>query len=376
MICFRAGDFPASPASVLDRLYVVALVPALALVAAACGSSAVTNVTTPSTTTRCATSVAGTPLAFGPTGGVGSATVNAARECAWTAASQAPWILLTSAAGGQGDGSLTFRVDANADPVARRGTIVIGGEQLSVAEEPGACRYDVSSPIAELTESGGQLTITLHAHPACAWTAATAAPWAQVTPSAGHGDAVLRVVVGANSGDARPVEVIVAGERVAVVQPASGTGHAPAPTPSPAPAPAPTPAPAPVPAPAPAPKPIPAPAPAPAPAPKPDPKPLTLSGAIQSVAGTCPAIAFTLEGRRVVTSGDTEFSKGECRQLREGTEVVVDGVLTQDGRVRADTVRTTKAKGEGGQGNGGGDKDNGKDNGKDDNGKDKGGKKG
>jgi hypothetical protein len=88
---------------------------------------------------------------------------------------------------------------------------------------------------------------------------------------------------------------------------------------------------------------------------------VTLAGAIQSVAGTCPAISFTLEGRRVVTSGDTEFSKGECRELREGTEVVVDGVLTQDGRVRGDRVRTTRAKGDGGRGNGDGDKEKNKD---------------
>ncbi len=65
-----------------------------------------------------------------------------------------------------------------------------------------------------------------------------------------------------------------------------------------------------------------------------------------------------LDGQRVVTSGDTEFLKGDCRQLQDGTEVVADGMQLADGRVRADTVRTTKAKnGDDRDGNGGGPKD-------------------
>jgi hypothetical protein len=89
---------------------------------------------------------------------------------------------------------------------------------------------------------------------------------------------------------------------------------------------------------------------------------VTLSGTVESVGGSCPALTFVLQGRRVVTSGDTEFIKGDCRQLRDGTEVVAEGTPGADGRVRADSVRTTKAKNgsdggdnsDGGGNNGGG----------------------
>src|SRR3954454_22373436 len=205
-----------------------------ALLLAACGSSTSTNVTSPSSAGRCQTTVTGNPVAFGASGGVGAITVSAARECAWTAASQAPWILLTSASEGQGDGSLSYRVVENADPVARRGAIAVGGQQVSVAEGPAACRYDISPSSSNLTAAGGQFTISVRAHAACPWTVATSAAGVQVSPVSGKGNGDIRIVVGANPGAARPIEVIVAGQRVDLVQP-SVSGPSPAPAPPPAP---------------------------------------------------------------------------------------------------------------------------------------------
>jgi hypothetical protein len=97
---------------------------------------------------------------------------------------------------------------------------------------------------------------------------------------------------------------------------------------------------------------------------------MTLSGAIQSLGGACPFVGFTLEGRQVQTDGETEFTKGDCRGLRNGTEVVASGVQGSDGRVRAESVTTTKAKkgdeeDDGGRGGRGNDKDKDKDTEKD-----------
>ena len=116
------GDLPASLLHVRRPTNAV-IAAAAALFLAACGSSTSTSVTSPSWTERCQTTVSGPPLSFGPSGGVGAITVSAARECAWAASSQAAWIVLTSAADGQGDGSLSYRVVENADPVLRRGVI-------------------------------------------------------------------------------------------------------------------------------------------------------------------------------------------------------------------------------------------------------------
>ena len=100
-----------------------ALVAAI-LTAAACGSSATTEVTAPSTVPpRCQTNLSGTATSFGPSGGTGTLNVGVSRECAWTASSQQSWIEIMSPREGQGEAALSFRVASNADPVVRRGAI-------------------------------------------------------------------------------------------------------------------------------------------------------------------------------------------------------------------------------------------------------------
>jgi hypothetical protein len=62
------------------------------------------------------------------------------RECQWSAASEAPWAVITSGAQGQGDGTVAFRVDLNRDPVARNAALVIAEQRLELAQQPGPCR--------------------------------------------------------------------------------------------------------------------------------------------------------------------------------------------------------------------------------------------
>jgi hypothetical protein len=115
---------------------------AAALLAAACGSSS-TSVVAP-TTQKCQITVNGFTGAFGPSGGSGSATIDAARECSWSASTQAQWISLGSPAQGTGAGTLSFSVLANPAPRARSGALNVNGQQLTVSQEPAPCRFSVS----------------------------------------------------------------------------------------------------------------------------------------------------------------------------------------------------------------------------------------
>jgi hypothetical protein len=185
---------------------------------------------------------------FGPGGGTGTLTVAVARECAWAATSQAPWIAITSPHEGHGDGAVTYRVSDNPDPVSRRGGLVAAERTIELQQEPAACRFDVARPTETASADGGQTTIEVRAHHACRWTALSEDVWATVAPSSGQGHGVVRVTVAPNSGPSRTATVIVAGERLSLAQ-AARTAPAP-PTPAPAPPPAPTPpAPAPPPSP-------------------------------------------------------------------------------------------------------------------------------
>ena len=49
-------------------------------------------------------------------------------------------------------------------------------------------------------------------------------------------------------------------------------------------------------------------------------------------------IGFRADGRTVFALPGTDFVKGECGDLRNGTDVDIKGVLMSDGRVRADKV--------------------------------------
>jgi hypothetical protein len=66
--------------------------------------------------------------------------------------------------------------------------------------------------------------------------------------------------------------------------------------------------------------------------------PISLEGRVESLSGTCPALAFSLKGLTVYTSPDTDFNRGDCRDVRDGSDVDIRGVSMSDGRVRADKV--------------------------------------
>jgi Viral BACON domain/Putative binding domain, N-terminal len=321
--------------AVLVRAHLLALSLILALTSSfGCGSSASTSVAAPSSTaqSRCQANVSSSAPKFAATGGAGSVSITVDRDCTWTAASQSSWIAITSNTSGQGDGTVGFRVSANSDPVTRNGVIAVGDRQITVEQDAAACQYQVTPSATAIGSGGGDLTIAVHTHSACSWTARSGVAWASVSPDSGRGDATLRVVVSSNPGAARTLSVAVGGTSVTATQAAAPT---PAPAPAPPP-PAPTPAPAPLP---PSPEPAPAPPPAPAPSPVPVPvKEIDLSGKAGPVSGICPLISFTLKDRQVYTTLLTAFRRISCDQVDKGTDLSVKGWQMSDQSVRADEV--------------------------------------
>ena len=222
----------------------VALLWGVSLAVVGCGSSSVSSVTSPSVVERCQTTVSAPTAAFGPNGGTGTATVGAPRECTWAASTQASWISIIPPASGQGDGSLSFRVAENPDPVARQGTIAVSDRSLELSQDAAPCAFAVSPNTDVVGAEGGTLTIDVRTNAACSWTASTDAPWATPSPESGKGALTVRLAVAPNSGPERSARVTIASQQLTFSQ------RSPAP-PAPAPAPAPTPAPAPPPTPTP-----------------------------------------------------------------------------------------------------------------------------
>lgn len=283
----------------------------LAGAAAACGSSATTTVTaTAPSTTRCQATLSASSANFGAAGGTGTLGVTVARECSWTATSQAAWIQLTSGTSGQGDGNVSFKVAANGDPIERRGALGVAEQTASVVQAAAPCRFDVTPP-GDLPSSGGQATITVSTQDACAWNASSNAAWATLSPSSGKGPASLVATVMPNSGAERTAMVTI-GLAQAVLRQVAASAPAPAPTPAPAPPP-PTPTPTPTPTPH-------------SPPPAPEPNDEDVKGRIDNLFGICPEVWFSVDGRLVHTTGRTDYKHGDgCRDLRDGRNVTVKG---------------------------------------------------
>jgi hypothetical protein len=266
---------------------------------------------------RCQTAVSAPPSALPAAGGQVTLAVVAARECTWTAASEASWARISPSAG-QGEGSVTLTAAANPEARTRTGSIVINDNRLSVAQEPAPCRYEVSPGALRLSQEGGRSTVQVSAPDGCAWTAASSQSWARVLTSSGSSGGTVPVEVSRNTGAARTATLTIAGRAVTVEQ--SGATAPPPPG-------GPTPPPA-------APEPPPPPPPPPA---GDDGEKTSVSGFALLVDGACPNVTFIVDFRRVFTTGDTHF-KGNCRSLRNGSRVDVDGRMQSDGRIRATSV--------------------------------------
>jgi hypothetical protein len=191
----------------------------LALVlSSACGSSSET-VTGPSQI-RCGVEARADTLAFTQDGGSGTLRITTARECHWSAQSDAAWLTLTPPMEGQGDATIAFRVVANADPVARTGAISVADQRVQVSQAARPCAFELSPPVLAVDAGGGERTVQIGASSAqCRWTAASDVPWISITSAReGIGGGPIAFRVDALVGPARAGNLTIAGQVLRVEQ--------------------------------------------------------------------------------------------------------------------------------------------------------------
>ncbi len=79
-------------------------------------------------------SISPTSQSFSAPGGNGKVNVSASPGAAWTAVSNAPWLVVTSNAAGTGNGIVPYSVQANPDPSPRSGRLTIAGLAFNVTQ--------------------------------------------------------------------------------------------------------------------------------------------------------------------------------------------------------------------------------------------------
>jgi hypothetical protein len=122
---------------------------------------------------------------FASGGGTGSVAVTADTGCAWTAASNASWVHVTSGSSGGGAGTVGYAVDVNTSTSARAGALTIAGQTFPVNQSGSAgCSFSISPVRATLSGAGGSGSVSVSATPGCGWTAVSGDPWITITSGA------------------------------------------------------------------------------------------------------------------------------------------------------------------------------------------------
>jgi hypothetical protein len=207
----------------------LAAVVVVLLVSSGCGSSATTS-TAPSGLVRCALTLNVADQTIPAEGGSGTIGVSAARECTWTVSVDGPWISLKSSSNGQGDATIEFSAAANADPVVRRGALVLNQQRAEITQAAAQCDIRLAESAATFTPAGGSGQIQVRASSGmCTWSASSDQSWISIRSNTdGRGNGSVSYDVASTTGPPRAGTITVAGQRFSITQ-AEGCTYAIAP---------------------------------------------------------------------------------------------------------------------------------------------------
>ncbi len=152
-------------------------------------------------------------------GGSASVSVTTSSGCSWTA-SEAPWLTITSGAGGTGSGTVNYAAAANTNVTSRLATLTVAGQSVTVTQDAGPCTFRVSPTSVSVAAAGGNARISVATASGCTWTASDVSTWLSITSGAsGNGNGTVVIAVTGNTTESqRTTTMVVAGQNVAVTQ--------------------------------------------------------------------------------------------------------------------------------------------------------------
>lgn len=172
-------------------------------------------------TVPCTYTISPTNLSYAASGGTGTVTVTTTGGCNWTASTTDAWITITSGSSGSGNGTVTYTVASNSGSSQRTGSITIGGQTHTVAQNGNTtCTFTISPLNQTFTSAAGTGSVTVTAANGCNWAATSNDAWITVTSgSTGSGNGTVSYSVAANSGSAQRVGTItIAGQVHSITQ--------------------------------------------------------------------------------------------------------------------------------------------------------------
>ena len=140
-------------------------------------------------------------------------------SCSWTAAVNAPWITLLDGATGVGNGTVRLSAIANGGP-PRSGTVTIAGLTFTIQQEAQrTCTYDIKPTYYNAGRGPDDVRVNVTTDKECPWSATSSVDWVTITEGqTGIGNGAVRLLVSANAGASRAVELRIAGETFRLTQ--------------------------------------------------------------------------------------------------------------------------------------------------------------
>jgi len=166
----------------------------------------------------CSAAVAPDTIAAPAVGGPQNVSITTAAECAWTAASNTPWIVIASTnANGSGNATIPLDIQSNTGP-ARSGTATIAGHVVTVNQENCQITLTPTSQPASAASGTGMVGVT--APGGCEWTAVSGAAWITITSGAsGSGNGTVQFTFEANTtGLPRSGTITIRGQQFTINQ--------------------------------------------------------------------------------------------------------------------------------------------------------------
>ena len=142
--------------------------------------------------------------------------------CAWSAASNASWVTISSGAQGTGSGRVQLSAAENTGS-ARSGTVVIANQTVTVNQQGRPpCAYTIDPGSYNPSSTGGTVSVKVTTTTACEWAVTGNPAWLSANPAGGTGNGATTITVQSNGGAARSVTLKIAGRDFSVQQ-----AHAP-----------------------------------------------------------------------------------------------------------------------------------------------------
>jgi hypothetical protein len=169
-------------------------------------------------TSSCLHTTPAQSLGFPPLADEGKFEVQALNTCPWFASTSVNWIRITSGFRGQGNGEVTFAVEANPGP-SRSGKILIGDEEFLISQEGGGCEASLSPAVLEFKATGGTDVARVIAADACSWGVQSDSNWLLISgTNVGSGPGTIQIQVDSNPGEDYRIGHIRLGKQVLEVR--------------------------------------------------------------------------------------------------------------------------------------------------------------